>query len=585
MLNIRIFLGLSILAVALLLFSPLGQAEPAPAVPVVHVQVEQRLNDLVQLAIAPIVRTAQVSDDGDAWQLFRRLRPAIQEALGTKGYFSAEVSRAPASASNPLAVEVIVNLGPQYGVRAVDLSFEGAVDQPEFASRRTHLKTLWGLNQGDTFDQEAWAASKERVLRDLLGRDFAAAHLADSEALVDPDTQSVTLRVVYDSGPVFTFGVLDIEGLKKYRSDLVDRYNTIKPGDRYEQERVLALQADLQNTSYFSAVDVKVDVDDQNPSQVPIHVKVIESNTKRLSVGGGYSSNTGFRTEASYQFNNLFDRAYSLSTAARLEQKRQSAYADVFLPPSRKGMVDSVGVAVDHQAVSGLEVNRTSFGAVRQYTLGPTDVRLGLNFQVEDRQAQGVDFGGTQALVASLAWTRNQLDDRLNPRQGYLTFAQIAGASAALASSQDFLRLYGKLQYFWSPTNVDVFSTRWELGTVLASEQRDIPQDYLFRAGGSNSVRGFNFMDLGVRDQGVLVGGRRVMVGSLEYTRWLQGNLGAAVFTDFGSVADEWRALNPQASVGVGVRYKTPAGSVALDVAKAFVENRPKLHFSFGVEF
>jgi translocation and assembly module TamA len=585
MLNIRIFLYLLISVLGSLFFWASSYAEPASVRPVVHVQVEPHLEDLVQLAIAPIVHSAQVSDEGDAWQLFRRLRPAIREALNTKGYFAAEVSRAPDSANNPLAVDLVVRLGPQFRIQEVDVLFEGAVGQPEFDQRRADLKSQWGLKQGAVFDQEVWGTSKDNVLRDLMGKDFAAARLADSQALVDPETQSVSLRVVYDSGPVFTFGELDIEGLKKFRSDLVSRYNTIKPGDRYEQEKLLALQAELQNTTYFSSVDVKVDVDDQSPSQVPIHVKVTESNTKRLSFGGGYSSNTGFRSEASYQFNNLFDRAYALSTGARLEQKRQSAYADLFLPPSRKGMVDSVGVAMDHQAVSNLVVERTSFGAVRQYTQGANDVRLGLNFQVEDRHADGASFGSTQALVASAAWTHDRLDDRLNPRQGYVTFAQVAGASQALASSQDFLRLYGRAQYFWSPTKVDVFSTRWELGTVLASAQRDVPQDYLFRAGGSNSVRGFNFMDLGVRDQGVLVGGRRVLVGSLEYTRWLQGNLGAAVFSDWGAVADVWRDVNPQASVGLGVRYKTPAGALALDVAKAFAEPRPRIHFSFGVEF
>ena len=56
---------------------------------------------------------------------------------------------------------------------------------------------------------------------------------------------------------------------------------------------------------------------------VPIEVTVVESDSKRLGLGAGYSSNTGFRTEATYQYNNLFDRAYSLVTGARIEQKRQ----------------------------------------------------------------------------------------------------------------------------------------------------------------------------------------------------------------------------------------------------------------------
>jgi len=392
--------------------------------------------------------------------------------------------------------------------------------------------------------------------------------------------------VVYDSGPVFTFGELQIEGLNKYPKDLVSRYNTIRPGDRYEQERLLTLLADLQGTTYFSAVDVKIDVDDRQPINVPVEVTVMESDSKRLGLGAGYSSNTGFRTEATYQFNNLFDRAYSLVTGIRLEQKRQSAYADVFLPPSTRGITDSVGVAVDHQEISNLEVDRSSVGVIREFNKGINDYRLGLNFQLEERRALGIDFGQTQALVASSSWTRNAVDDRLNPSEGYIAFGQLAVAAEQFASDQDFVRLYGRVQKFWSPSRENLFSARFEAGTVVASARRDIPQDYLFRAGGTNSLRGFDFLDLGVIDQGVLVGGRRLMIGSLEYTRWFDGGpLGAAVFTDVGDVSDNWGDLDPKPAVGVGVRYKTPAGPIAFDIAKAVDQDNLRIHFALGVAF
>ena len=564
-------------------------ADELPTQPVVQVNIPAHLDDLINKAMQPVLNTAQVRDEGDAWQLFRRLRPAIRDALGAKGYFSPVISRiAPppqAQGEQALALRIVVDLGPQAVVSALDIQFEGDILLPEFANRRAHLLSQWGLGTGQPFDQDAWARSKDDVLRDLLANDFAAATLAQSEALVDPEANTVALRLVYDSGPVFTFGELQIDGLKKFKPDLVQRYNTIEPGTPYAQERVLELQAELQGARYFSSVDVAVDVDDQTPKQVPIHVHLVEGDSKRLSAGAGYSSNTGFRTEAAYEWNNLFDRAYALSTAARLEQKRQSAYADVYLPPSRKGVVDSLGIAVDHQAVSNLEVDRTSLGAVRQYTQGLTDVRLGLNFQLENRSTQGVDFGGTQALVGSMAWTRNRVDDRLNPRAGYIAFTQVAAASEALASNQDFVRLYGKWQHFWSPSKPHVVSSRVELGTVLSSAQRDIPQDYLFRAGGSNSIRGFDFLDLGVRDQGVLVGGRRLFIGSLEYTRWLENNIGLAVFSDAGNVADHWRDAGPKVALGTGVRYKTPAGSIAFDVAKALSEEKIRMHFALGLAF
>ncbi|VWX32894.1 Outer membrane protein assembly factor [Limnobacter sp. 130] len=559
------------------------------APPVVNYQVPDEFKDLIERSTRQIRSTAQVNDNGDAWQLFRRLRPAIRDALGTQGYFSPSIQRMvddtiPEDEAPPLNITIAP--GVQSKVISVDIEFDGEINKDEFTARRERLKTLWLLGVNQPFNQSDWSASKDNLLRDLLAKDFAAATLSESLANVDPENNTVALSVVYDSGPVFTFGELQIEGLTKYPKDLVSRYNTIRPGDRYEQERLLRLLSDLQGTTYFSAVDVKIDADDRQPRNVPIDITVMESDSKRLGFGAGYSSNTGFRTEATYQYNNLFDRAYSLVTGVRLEQKRQSAYADLFLPPSKRGITDSVGVAFDHQEISNLEVDRSSVGAIREFNKGNNEYRLGLNFQLEERRALGVNFGQTQALVASSSWLRNAVDSRLNPTEGYIVFSQLAVASEQFASDQDFIRLYSRAQKFWSPSRENLFSARFEAGTVVASARRDIPQDYLFRAGGTNSLRGFDFLDLGVIDQGILVGGRRLMIGSLEYTRWFDGGpLGAAVFTDVGDVSDNWSDFDPKPAIGVGVRYKTPAGPIAFDVAKAADQDNLRIHFALGVAF
>jgi translocation and assembly module TamA len=557
---------------------------------VVEYEVPDQFISLIEQSTRQIRATAQVNDEGDAAQLFRRLRPAIRDALGTKGYFSPTIRRVnqdQALALNQVPLlKIVIDPGPQSRITSVDIHFDGAINNPEFADRRKSLQTLWLLRVGQPFNQSDWSASKDNLLRDLLATDFAAATLAESLADVNPENNTVALRVVYDSGPVFTFGELRVKGLSKYPEDLVSRYNTIRPGEQYQQEKLLLLLSELQGTTYFSSVDVKIDTDDRQPNQVPIEVTVVESHTQSLGFGAGYSSNTGFRTEATYQYNNLFDRAYSLVTGARVEQKRQSAFVDVFLPPSVLGVTDSVGLAIDHQEISNLEVGRSSLGATREYSKGIDEYRFGVNFQLEERAVGGANFGITQALVASSSWTRSAVDVRFNPSKGYIAFGQIALASEQLLSDQDFVRLYGRIQKFWTLSRENLFSARFEAGTVIAGSRREIPQDYLFRAGGSNSLRGFDFLDLGVIDQGVLVGGRQIIIGSLEFTRWFRGGpLGAAVFTDVGDVSDNWRSFDPTPAIGVGIRYRTPAGPIAIDIAKAANQGRPRLHFALGVAF
>lgn len=557
--------------------------------PLVEFVVDERFRSLLMQATAQVRGLATVNDEGDAWQLFRRMRPLIRDALGTRGYFAPVITReiVPSDDPNqPPLTRAVIELGPLTMVTKVSIEFEGEINNPEFAARRERLRTLWVLSEGLPFSQTEWTASKESLLADLLARDFAAATLVESLADINPDRATAELRVVYDSGPVFTFGELAVTGIERYPAELVSRYNTIKPGDRYEQERLLRLLSELQNTTYFSGVDVRIDTDEASPRQVPIEVTIQESNTKRLGLGAGYSTNTGLRTEATYQFNNLFDRAYSLVTGVRVEQRRQSAYADVFMPPSRRGVTDSVGVSVDRQDINDLELLRTSVGAIRAYALNPkTDVRLGVNYQQERREAFGIDFGNTRALVGSAAITFDQSNDRLNPTQGYVVNGQAAVASENLASDQDFVRLYGRYQHFWELSSTDFLTARFELGGTFADARRNIPQDYLFRAGGTNSIRGFRFLGVGVFDQGVLVGGRRLAIGSLEYTRYVRGPLGYAVFTDVGDVADSFSDLDPKPAFGGGVRYKTPAGPLALDIARALDERKFRIHFSLGVAF
>lgn len=572
----------------------------------VRLNLSNDLKPVISAAIKPVVDTARLDDEGDVRQLYRRIRPIIRDVLGAQGYFSPQITREqPASSSgagqingttaaeatlfNKGGAVLVVNVveGERAKIESVEIEFDGelADETPENKARRDELRELWKLNPGQPFEQLLWDASKNALLSNLLAKDYAVATVADSLADVDPETLTVRLSVVYDSGPVFTFGALQVTGLSKYPKNLVERYSPIKPGERYEQERLLALLADLQSTAYFSGVDVKVQPDASKPDLMPIYVEVTESKAKRLGFGAGYSSNTGFRSEASYSDNNVFDRAYSLVTGVRVEQKRQSAFADLFLPPDKKGVLDSLGVSIDHQDITGLEVRRSALGASREYQLGPTDFKLGVNYQLEDRLTEGMSLGSTKALVGSAILTRNRVDDRLNPRRGYLAVAQVAAASERLLSDQDFIRLSGRVQQYWSPSPKNQFSARLELGTVIADSRREIPQDYLFRAGGTNSLRGFEFLGVGVLDQGVVQGGRRLVLGSVEYVRWVRESLGSAVFLDLGDVADTWGDIDITPALGFGVRYRTPAGPIALDIAKAQGESRPRIHFALGVAF
>jgi translocation and assembly module TamA len=132
---------------------------------------------------------------------------------------------------------------------------------------------------------------------------------------------------------------------------------------------------------------------------------------------------------------------------------------------------------------------------------------------------------------------------------------------------------------------MDQVILRAEAGRTFAPSRDGIPEDFLFRAGGSRSVRGYEYESLGPTDGNAVVGGRYLLTGSAEYVHWFSTAWGGALFLDAGDAADERKDLRANKGYGVGVRWRTPAGPLALDVAYADRDRKARLVFSVAVAF
>jgi translocation and assembly module TamA len=59
----------------------------------------------------------------------------------------------------------------------------------------------------------------------------------------------------------------------------------------------------------------------------------------------------------------------------------------------------------------------------------------------------------------------------------------------------------------------------------------------------------------------------------------------SAVFVDVGSVADRVADMQARVGVGAGVRWRSPVGPVAVDVAYGVQAKAVRLHLSLGFTF
>ena len=114
------------------------------------------------------------------------------------------------------------------------------------------------------------------------------------------------------------------------------------------------------------------------------------------------------------------------------------------------------------------------------------------------------------------------------------------------------------------------------------SEFEQLPTSYRFFAGGINSIRGYDFQELGpVGDEGDVIGGRFLTVVSAEYEHTVLENWGLAVFVDHGNAFNENR-ISLKTGLGVGLRWYSPIGPVRIDVAFPLNEAESSIRFHFA---
>jgi translocation and assembly module TamA len=535
------------------------------------------------------VRLTDPFDPEDDERLLRRLRDASVETLATEGYFSAKVTAEKDPESRARYV-LRVDPGPRAHVTAADIRLHGGIEsQP---ARMQEIRAAWELAVGQPFTQAAWSSAKSRLLARVGERDFAAARLVDSQAEVDVESASVKLVVDIDSGPAFTLGALNIKGLERFDANLVERFNPFSYGDRYDAAKMLEFRRKLQASPYFGRVSVAIDTDTSNPTAVPIQIELTESKTKRLSFALGYSTDVGPRFEATYRQSLTFGYPYTLQAGAGADRTRQVIYTDLLLPPKPNGALDSLGVLAEHTDIENVVTTRRAAGVVRatrRESQGVTyETRITFNLQREDREVRG---DSTVAPVTNVvlsgvySWTRRTVDSITDPHHGDILTLRGGPGLSKSGIGDTFLFTYARyLRYFELGKN-DQLILRGEIGHTQADDINRVPNDFLFRAGGTGSVRGYAYQSLGAKSGSATLGSRSMITTSAEVVHWFNKEWGGAAFYDVGDADDNLLNVKWARGYGVGARWKTIAGPLGLDVAYGQQVHEWRIHFAIAIAF
>ena len=506
----------------------------------------------------------------------------IADLLATEGYFTPQTMIVQPNAN---LAEFRLTLPPQARISQVNVAITGEIQQPRHQSILETAQKSWSLPVNSPFTQQAWSSAKRALLATLLRAEFPNAKITTSQAMVNPQTQEVLITLAVNSGPAVRIGEVRIHGLQHYKASLLRPLNTLKTGAPYRQADLLTLQNSLMSTGKFRSVDVVARTEALNAdhsADIDVTVHEMEQNTLRIGVGA--STNTGARMVFNYTDRNLFDHGLLWDSSLRLEQRLQAVTSNITFLTDDKGYRDSIQNSVTRTALEGQTTTAVQNG-VRRYWGQPGifEQYVGANLLYEFLTVDGIASEFNKAATLTYGLNMRKLDHPLAPTKGWILNTQFQLAPLDKLSDGRFLQSQARMQGFYPLTATTQWLGRLEVGMVTGASS--VPATYLFRAGGDQSVRGYAFQSLGVKEADAIVGGRILLTGSSEIVQWLTPAWGAALFMDFGNAANRWKDYDPALGYGLGVRWRSPIGPVGVDIAYGEQTKEYRLHFNLGVNF
>jgi len=442
----------------------------------------------------------------------------------------------------------------------------------------------WSLRLGEVFRQAQWIDAKEQAVRTIRRSPYAAARIARSEARVHPDRRAAELDVEIDSGPRYSIGPLEVQGLKRYPPSLVENFNILKRGEPYTEAAMDAYVRRLAASGYFASVQASIDAESANPDDATVRVSVVEAPTHRFEGALSYSTDTQFGARATYTNVDIDERALQMRLDGRFEVKQQLAKVVFTWPPTASKWLDSVSVGAQ----------RTDFQNNEESSAGVDFQRRGVDERAHplyraallyDKQVpMGAPSSDAYATYVEAGYVLRRVDDLLSPTRGFMADMRVGGGIPGV-STEGFGRVVAQTAAWYPINRATQLAFRAEAGAVLASSRDGVPSILRFRTGGDTTVRGYEYQSLGVRLGEATVGGRYYAIASAEAIRWINETWGVAAFVDAGNAADSIHDFKFALGYGLGARLRTPIGPFRLDVAYGEETRKWRLHFSVGLTF
>ena len=508
-------------------------------------------------------------------RLHRQAETDIRAALAPLGYYSPTIKSRLEKDGDIFRADYLIEKGAPVIVKDVVLEVAGEGMRNE----SLRMATLsFPVKEGDILDQSLYEQGKKQLLYLALSEGFLDANFTERVLTINRETNSAAIHLVLDSGRQYLFGET-ASTQRIIEPDLLVRYLPYKVGEPYNPAKIFELQSILYQTDYFSQVVVRGQTDKADDFSIPVDIELTPpEHLNKYSLGLGYATDTGIKGKIDWS-NRLFNsKGHKISAGLQLAELENIISLRYDIPhsdPRFNKLVNRLG----YQDKKWEDTNTQLFtAAISHEYVGP---KYSLNGGLELRD-EVYDVGNTSGdstlLVPSFKVGMVLADDILYTQNGMQASLGFLGSVNGLVSDVNFLQTTLNGKAIISPIKNWRVIGRGSLGVTLVDSIDSLPPSLRFYTGGDSTIRGYSYKSIGTSDSsGAVIGGRYLVVGSIELERLITENWSLATFLDAGTATDDL-SLDFKQGAGAGVRFRLPFGQIRLDFASAVTEDGMPFH-------
>ncbi len=507
------------------------------------------------------------------------------EALRALGYYAPEIDVSMESADACPHARIHVIPGPPVLFGKINIDIRGAAaGDPDFQQRIEDL----GLEPGQPLNHEKYTGAKRRIESVALELGYLEGIFVKNLLRVNPEQRIADVTLAFDSGPRYRIGDISIVQDPDFLDEaLIRRFLDNAAGEPYNATRVAGFHTALAQGAYFNRIDVRPKLSETVDDTIPVVVTLTPKDRHKFTTGVGASTDEGIRGRASYKnrrvnrYGHQFDVA---ANASLIEQRFSVGYSLPREHPVDEWLTLQTGVRrTDVDTFDAIEA-QVVLSETKRRPRGWMETRF-LEWNRSDFDVSSTN-DATVFLAPGAKWRKSASNHDLFPTRGYSIEFEVKGAADALFSTTSFARSKLRLSSVLGLTERSRLLLRGRFGALWVDEFDQLPPSERFFAGGDNSIRGYDIDSLGpVDSSGDVIGGTQLAIISAEVDYYFTERWGMAAFVDSGNAfGGDGSATGLQTGIGLGVRWRSPIGSIRVDIAHPLddTSNDFRLHLRIG---